>query len=230
VWSLSAGAADARQVFSGDTHNWLRAVGKLQVPGQRYREGRRSHYVEDCSATLVSRPGRSSADTIITAWHCLEWYNDLSKPITFTAVAISGELVQREAYRLKDGGGMHADWAILRLRNAVHGRDIAALLVHPENADPHKSVTMAGFSKDDGLGAGGLVLTFDADCSITTQKRGFGDTDCTAFKGASGGAVLQQWSEEEPRLCGVISQGNGAGRSTFVPVSGFRNALNLYVN
>lgn len=230
MWSLTAGAADARQVFSGDTHGWLRAVGKLQVPGQRYREGRRSHYVEDCSATLVSRPGRSTADTIITAWHCLEWYSDLSKPIIFTAVSIAGEPLQREAYRLKDGGGMHADWAILRLRNTVPNTQIAALLVHPAMADLSRPVTMAGFSKDDGLGAGGLALTFDADCNIKAQKKSFGDTDCTAFKGASGGAVIQLSEAGEPRVCGVISQGNGSGRSTFVPVSGFRSALRRHVN
>ncbi|CAA0087722.1 Uncharacterised protein [Halioglobus japonicus] len=230
VWAITAGAADSRQVFSGETHNWLRAVGKLKVPGQRYREGRRSHYVEDCSATLVSRAGRSEADTIVTAWHCLEWYDDLTKPITFTAVSISGELVQREAHRLQDGGGMHADWAILRLRIAVPGAQIVALQVHPDRADPNHPVTMAGFSKDDGLGAGGIALTFDADCTITEQKRSFGDTDCTAFKGASGGAVVQLSDDGEPLFCGVISQGNGAGRSTFVPVSGFRNALNLHVN
>ena len=47
-------SADPRQVFSAESSPWLRAVGKLQVPGQRYRNGHSSHYLEDCSATLVS--------------------------------------------------------------------------------------------------------------------------------------------------------------------------------
>jgi hypothetical protein len=50
-----------------------------------------------------------------------------------------------------------------------------------------------------------------------------------AHKGASGGAVIQLSDSAEPLMCGVISQGNGLGRSTFVPVSGFRNAINLYL-
>jgi hypothetical protein len=229
AWTLAAGATDSREAFSGESHAWLRAVGKLQVPGQRYRDGQQSHYTEDCSATLVARQGRKRADTIITAWHCLEWYGDLSKPITFTLVSISGETVRHEAYRLGDGGGMHADWAILRLRSAVADSDVVALQIHPQIADPYQPVTMAGFSGDDGLGKQGMALTFDPACAITTQDRDIGDTNCTAFKGASGGAVVQLSSAGEPRVCGVISQGNGEGRSTFVPVSGFRNALNLYL-
>lgn len=229
AWAIAAGATDSREVFSGESHAWLRAVGKLQVPGQRYQGGQRSHYTEDCSATLVARPGRKRADTIITAWHCLEWYGDLSKPITFTVVSLSGETLRLEAYRLGDGGGMHADWAILRLRATVPDTDVAALQIHPQVADPDLPVTMAGFSGDEGMGNDGLALTFDPGCAITAQDRNLGDTDCTAFKGASGGAVVQLSSAGEPKMCGVISQGNGEGRSTFVPVSGFRYALDIYL-
>jgi hypothetical protein len=229
AWAIAAGATDSREVFSGESHAWLRAVGKLQVPGQRYQGGQQSHYTEDCSATLVARPGRKRADTIITAWHCLEWYGDLSKPITFTVTSLSGETLQHEAYRLGDGGGMHADWAILRLRSTVPDTDVAALQIHPQLADPDLPVTMAGFSGDQGMGNDGLALTFDPGCAITAQDRNLGDTNCTAFKGASGGAVIQLSSAGEPRICGVISQGNGEGRSTFVPVSGFRYALDIYL-
>jgi hypothetical protein len=143
---------------------------------------------------------------------------------------VSGESLQREAYRLEDGGGMHADWAILRLRRAVSAQQVAALLIHPRSADPDQSVTMAGYSRDSGIGDNGKTLTFDPACTITAQERNLGDTDCTAFKGASGGAVIQFSSAGEPLVCGVISEGNGEGRSTFVPVSGFRNAINLYLN
>ncbi len=230
LMAMFASATDSRQVFSGETHGWLRAVGKLQVPGQRYREGRKSHYLEDCSATLVARTGRRRADTIVSAWHCLEWYGDLSRPIIFTVVSASGEPLQREAYILGDGGGMHADWAILRLRAAFSNDEVAALAVHFQAADPAKPVTMAGFSKDGGLGNNGLTLTFDPACAITALARDFGDTDCTAFKGASGGAVVQLTDAGEPQVCGVISQGNGEGRSTFVPVSQFSSALDRYLN
>ena len=222
-------ASDRRQIFSGEPHQWLRAVGKLQVPGQRYRDGRKSHYEEDCSATLVARHGRDNADTLITAWHCLEWYGDLSRPIIFSITAVSGEPVLREAHKLQDGGGMHADWAILRLRDAIPTDQVAALQIHPQSADPERPVIMAGFSKDKGMGKGGVVLTYDSGCSIIAQNAVIADTNCTAFKGASGGTVVQIAVSGDPQVCGVISQGNGEGRSTFVPVSQFRNALNLHL-
>ena len=42
TWAIAAGATDSREVFSGESHAWLRAVGKLQVPGQRYQGDRKS--------------------------------------------------------------------------------------------------------------------------------------------------------------------------------------------
>ncbi|MEZ5571631.1 MAG: trypsin-like peptidase domain-containing protein [Halioglobus sp.] len=223
------GAADTRLVYSGHTHTWLRAVGKLQVPGQRYNDGQLSHYVEDCSATLVALPHSQQSDTIVSAWHCLENYRDVSKPITFTLWDAFGKTVQREVYRLEDGGGMHADWAILRLREPVTALQVVALPILNAAADPYRPVIMAGYSRDTGIGAAGEVLTYDPDCTITQQDHNLGDTDCTAFKGASGGAVIQLSSAGEAFVCGVISQGNGEDRSTYVPLSGFRHSINRHL-
>lgn len=227
-----AGAAertDGREVFTGNSKPWLQAIGKLRVPGQRHRDGHTSHYVEDCSATLLALPGRPDADIIVTAWHCLELYGDLSRAITFTARSTSGELLERHARRLEDGGGMAADWAILRLQTGIPRPQVAALQPHPTNADPGRPVTMAGYSRDTGIGDGGRVLSFHPDCAITGSGPGLGETDCTAFKGASGGAVIQLSRQGEPLVCGVISQGNGNGRSTYVPLETFRKSLARYL-
>jgi hypothetical protein len=229
-WSTPAQPADKRQVFSGETFPWLHAVGKLQVPGQRHKDGHTSHYLEDCSATLVSLPGRVEADIIVTAWHCLALYRDLSKPIFFTAETASGAALKRQAHRLADGGGMHADWAILGLRNAVPAQVMTALSVHPQFADSARPIIMAGYSRDIGIGDEGHVLTFDPACTIIAQDQALGETNCTAFKGASGGAVIQLFDNGEPRICGVISQGNGQGHSTYVPMDSFRNAINLHLD
>jgi len=231
LWSLPAAAQpqDNRQAFTGAVMPWLRAVGRLQVPGQRQREGRTVHYLEDCSATLVALPGRDQADILLTAWHCLELYSDLSRPILFTALTASGDRIEREALRLADGGGMHADWAILRLHQAVSTRQLPALHPLPGRVDPALPVTMAGYSRDAAVGRHGSVLSFDADCAITAQRAGVDETDCQAHKGASGGAVIQVSRAGEPGLCGVISQGDSAGRSTYAPVHDFRNLLTRYL-
>jgi hypothetical protein len=219
------GVSDSREVFSSAAPQWLRAVGKLQVPGSIYRDGRRSHLLEDCSATLIATRAGREADTVVTAWHCLVNYDDLSKPITFTLLDSGDSALQREAYRLEDGGGMHADWALLRLRTPVPAARATALLLHPGRADPGLAISMAGYSRDMGKGAGGEQLTFDPACMITAQAPGTSDTDCVAHKGASGGAVVQLSTDGTPQLSGVVSQGNSEGVSTFVPVATFRSAI-----
>ncbi|KAA1194201.1 trypsin-like peptidase domain-containing protein [Pseudohalioglobus sediminis] len=222
--------AEPRQAYHGDAPQWLRAVGKLHVPGVTYRDGYSRHQQENCSGTLVSSAGSDRADTVITAWHCLEFYRDLSRPITFTLLLADGERIAREAHRLADGGGMYADWAVLRLQRAVDVADVPALIPHPARADPARAVTMAGYSGDPGLGRHGEALTFHAGCRITRQQRGESESDCSAYKGASGGAVVQVSATGEAYFSGVISRGDGERVSLFVPVSGFRGPLNRFLN
>ena len=228
IWTTAA-AADDRQVYSGETHRWLGAIGKLEVPGQRLRDGRTSHYIEDCSATLVGHPDSRSANTIITAWHCLEFYSDLSKPISFTLNPHHDKPILREAYQLIDGGSMDADWAILRLYRAVPAGQVLALNIDTARANPRRAIIMAGYSRDDGVGAGGKHLSFDPACLITRQDPTSSDTNCTAYKGASGGAAIQLSSAGSPLVYGVISQGNGAGLSTFIPAHGFSSAIRQHL-
>jgi hypothetical protein len=220
---------DSREAYSRTSPDWLRAVGKLQVPTIKIREGQRRHHLEDCSATLVSGPDRARADTIITAWHCLEYYGDLSKRITFTLFPDSVDPISSEVYRLADGGGIYADWAILRLLQPIPAARVYPLKIHPTRADNHANITMAGYSTDAGLGRHGQLLTYDPDCMITHQSRNSSESDCRAYRGASGGAVVQVSERGEAWLSGVISQGNGAGISTFVPVAGFRAAINRHL-
>jgi hypothetical protein len=236
LWPLATAAEaampapDTRLIYTHTAPTWLRAVGKLQVPGHKYQDGRRAHHREDCSATLVALPASTKADTIITAWHCLEFYSDLSKPITFTLLPESDQRVGSEAYRVADGGGMHADWAILRLTKAIPADQITALSIHWERANAALPITMAGYSRDSGIGNHGERLSFDPGCAITRQVAGSSDSNCTAHKGSSGGAVVQVSPQGKAHICGVISQGNGVGLSTFVPVDDFRNAINQHLH
>jgi hypothetical protein len=232
--AVGAAASDtstgSRLPYTEASPPWLQAVGSLQVPGVKFLEGRRTHHRERCSATLiVSAPGRS-ADTIVTAWHCLEFYRDLSRPITFTLFQGEKREVVREAYRLADGGGMHADWAILRLFRPVAAGLAPALLVHPDEADPGRQIVMAGFSRDSGPGTDGGALTYDPACRIHRQTQTSSDTDCRALRGASGGAVVQLSARGEPLLAGVISRGDSADLSIYVPVGVFRSTLQGYLD
>lgn len=222
--------AEQRQVYSHhDSPPWLRAVGKLHVPGQTYHQGYGRHQQENCSATLVAKAGSDRASTIVTAWHCLEFYSDLSRPITFTLNLGSGAVVTREAYRVADGGGMHADWAVLKLFQAIPRDTAPALVPQSGRADRTRTVTMAGYSGDQGLGEDGAVLTYHADCRITRQAQRESASNCRAYKGASGGAVIQVNAEGKAQLSGVISRGDSQGISLFVPVAGFSGTLGRYL-
>jgi hypothetical protein len=221
--------ADPRLVRSADSPGWLSAVGKLTVSGQRLDNGRRRNHIQDCSATLVSaHPGRD-ADTIVSAWHCFEDYRDLTRPITFTLHPGPGATLSRQARLLASGGSMHGDWAILRLAAPVRHAEAQALPVHPRRASAGQPIFMAGYSRDATLGAGGRFLTYHPRCRIIEQSSADTRSDCLAFRGASGGAVVQLGDAGQTWLSGVISSGNGGDTSVFVPVARFRSTLNQFL-
>ena len=124
---------------------------------------------------------------------------------------------------------MHGDWAILRLYRPIAHEDMVALPVHPQQADTLKPVTMAGYSRDAGLGNNGQQLTYDAGCRMTAEALEGNDSNCLAYKGASGGAVVQLSNTGNPLYAGVISRGDSNGISIYVPVSRFRFALEQHL-
>jgi len=218
-------ADDPRQIWNGQQPAWLAAVGKLTIPGVKIEQGYARHHVEDCSATLVRHGESRDADIILTAWHCLEYYRDLSRPIVFAINDRDGNPLRRTARRLVDGGGMHADWAIMRLDRALPG-ELATPIV--TTAAASYSITLAGFSGDPGLGNAGAHLTYHANCSIIGEDRSALSTDCIAFKGASGGAVFGVRAKEA-QLLGVVSEGDGETVSTYVPITRISDHLDRYL-
>ena len=220
--------AGSRETYHSQSPTWLQAVGKLQVPGIKYSQGYPSNHHENCSATLITRssngvPSSAVADTIVTAWHCLEFYSDLSKTITFTLLHGTQSSFSSAAVRVADGGSMQADWAVLRLLQPVPATEIAALALLPIKADPLKPISMAGYSRNNPQ----QRLSYDIDCGITSQPdKGSSASNCNALKGSSGGAVIQLSSAGNAMLTGVISQGDSQNLSLFVPVDAFRRALN----
>ncbi|WP_157976506.1 trypsin-like serine peptidase [Parahaliea mediterranea] len=220
--------SDPRRRFSaGESPDWLRAVGRLVVPGIKLEDGRRRHHIERCSATLVQSHSGRRADTIVTAWHCLEYYEDLSRRIVFQLTDNSGQVLEFEARQLADGGNIEADWAILRLQRAVLPGTAPALAIADTVASA--PLLMAGYSRDAGIGMAGQQLSYDPACAVTHQDKTFSDSDCRAYKGASGGAVIQVGSDGSPALTGVISQGDGEGLSRYIPIGIFKRTLLGYL-
>ena len=204
--------AGDRAAFSADAPQQLRAVGKLTVPGSDRVDGERRHRDENCSAALVA------PRTILTAWHCLEHYDDLSKDPLFSLPLVPGH-PEIPARRLADGGGMDADWALLRLARPireVEPLDVVHLVAGGE-------VLLAGYARDDELGRGGDRLTWQSGCRLLdSSSRGMA-TDCVTYKGASGGVVMTGGG-----IVGVISAGDSDAQTWFAPSSGFIGPLRAH--
>ncbi|WP_439106341.1 trypsin-like serine peptidase [Congregibacter sp.] len=194
------------------------SVGKLHVPGQRYENGYARHYDEDCSATLVSdREHAPSSSLIVSAWHCLEFYRDISKPLTFETSR--GDT--RKAQLISSGGGMHSDWALLRLDAPLPSPVVLA--DHKDQAA--EALLMAGFPRRTSSQT--KILETASNCSVTGSDGRDTRSNCVLQKGASGGAVFSRGTESQ--YLGVISRGDGESQSIYVPLSRFRANINAYL-
>lgn len=212
--------ADPRQVFGAHSPQWLQSVGKLTVPGYRYKNGDRRHHQQHCTATLVS------ANIVLSGWHCLEHYTDLSQNIVFT-LPNATEKITRSARRIADGGGMHADWSLLKLNKPVNVRIASAIPVSAPYVvqTGTRALTLAGYSRDSGLGKSGQRLSYHADCAILHDEAYRVATNCVAFKGSSGGPVVYNRA-----IVGVVSVGDSERLSFYTPSRSFYRAVKPYLD
>ncbi|MDP5070543.1 MAG: serine protease [Congregibacter sp.] len=213
-----------RALAANETHTAppgaaLASVGRLHIPGQRYNNGYARHYDESCSATLITdRELAKSSNLIISAWHCIELYRDLSKPLTFETA--DGAI--RSASLLHSGGGMHSDWALLRLNSPLP----SPAFLGTENHQGAKNLLMAGYPRS--LSSSPRVLAIATDCQIIGDDGPDRRSDCVLQKGASGGAVFSV-AHPGPQYLGVISRGDGESQSIYVPLRRFRDAIRAFL-
>ena len=213
-------AADPRQVVGAASPAWLQAVGKLTVPGYRYKNGERRHHEQHCTATLISK------NMILSGWHCLEHYTDMSQTIIFTLPNTAAH-ARRTARRVADGGGMHADWSLLKLNKPIQMPIAAAVAVSAVNIGKAgtQPLTLAGYSRDKGVGENGRQLTYHAGCKISHNEVYRVATNCVAFKGSSGGPVVY-----DSVIIGVVSAGDSEQLSYFTPSGLFLSTVKRYVD
>lgn len=213
-------ATAATQASTAAVPHVLRAVGRLDIPGSRVEDGLRRHYREHCSGTLLAAPDAVAAALVLTAWHCLDYYTDLSRTIRFGLQAADGALHWLPARVIADGGSMAADWALLRLQRPLPLERFVAARVSARAPRAGDAFTMAGFPAATRTPGSRRRLRYHAGCRSTGHAGADLLTNCLARKGASGGAVFSG-----DRLVGVVSRGDGAGRSIFVPTARFRGRL-----
>jgi hypothetical protein len=221
---LSPHIGRAQQVYNGDSPAWLAAVGKLTVPGQTWDGQDWHHSREHCSATLLRQTSAAPAQYLLSAWHCVEHYRDLSHDIAFE---LPGSDRVRQARLVASGGSMKADWALLKLLSPIPA-SAAISLPLPFSAGSGENLVMAGYSSGPLGKLGSAPLSYDNDCQVLDQDQWLVSTNCQASKGASGGPVVSE-IEGEVQILGIVSSGDGVSRSLYVPVTVFARALRQYL-
>ncbi len=214
-------AADLRQNLHEQSPEHLFSVGKLLVPSEKFIDGERQAFTEECSATLLYK--RGSSDLVLSSWHCIEHYTNLGKPIIFKIPNKSNQWLERTANILKAGLSMKNDWLLLRLEQAIHN-DLTIQSLLTEKFEP--PLTAAGFSSDPHIGRNGEQLSYQEGCKLSRESLYEHQItlDCWAYKGASGGAIFS-----EGKLAGVISQGDNNGRISIVTISSILPAIERYL-
>ncbi len=208
---------------------WTESIGRLIIPSNRIKKGQHLSFKETCSASLISKKRSPSSRFILTAWHCFENYSDLSRPINFEIKDIEGNIISRIAYRWSNGGGMHADWAILKLDKEVKRSEVKPIEYLMRDISVGDSISIAGYAKDK-ISTGNRFDLNYGKCKVTEIATDIRLTDCTAVKGNSGGAVMLKIDQYNFALAGIISEGNERNISSFVPIKIFYPELQKYMS
>lgn len=183
---------DSREVVPADAPGWTRAIGRLRVRQmQADPDGDDEVSWSTGTCTLVAR------DLVLTAWHVVE--SEGRRPTGAWSVEFGYRegrcAAMRRGTAIADAVVAHSaeqDWALLRLDLRVpHLTPLSVARAVGTDA----RLSLAGYSGDDGIGAGGRVLTIDPGCATRTDLEraspdSFRRTRCFAFFGASGGPLL----------------------------------------
>ena len=205
--------ADNSQLTTRADAAWEGAIVKIEVPIVRSVKGYPRHFLERCSATIIS-PGPHPL--LISAWHCFEGYDAMASPAqTLTEDGpVPLEL-------LASGESMQHDWALLTSK--ADWIPTTWIPIARDRAEKGSRVSAAGFSRSlasDSPEIGSRrdrALVIDSDCRVTEASSPPIASSCVIQQGASGGAILGRTQSGSLRVYGVISAGDSKSVSYFYP-------------
>ena len=199
---VDAQTTDPRTPLPAHTRPWHEAIGHLQVPITRFEAA-----VDATSPNTARPPAFTRTHPIfVTAWHCLDGYDALLRPMLLT-------IGQREPVPMRvlaSGGSMSADWALLRTNEPVedlHWIPLSADPLHIGTKISAAGIAPIEISSDQRARTPSTQrrLLIHAECEVTDAYSNNGISNCVARPGASGGAILSRTHSGSVRLSGVIS-------------------------
>jgi len=238
---------DNRKIVNSKSPQWTQAIGRLIIP-TKVQMATKSGFkinIKKCSATLVNFDELQSSRIIITASHCISEYDKKVGLLRFIIKTKKNQIIQKYATIYKDSNfdpklKKSSDYAILILSSAISKKDVV-----PVNIDKRSFITLqkeykyhfaslAGFSSD--IGDYGSDLTYDPKCEISYYNKLYGESNCSGFKGASGGPVVLTTSKDKKKVeyyfIGVIShfRGKKFDEIYFAPHHIFYKSLQKAIN
>jgi hypothetical protein len=245
-------ANDPRLVRSSSSPKWLAAVGRSVSKVSTKIE-------QQCSLSIIADAPGKDGIIAITAGHCVaHWassngengFSVAHNQSTFTTN--SGKKIKRSIEKVLHAETNLGDYAIVKLNAPIKHSDIKPLLEAPmtfddlldeenntENFKPF--ATMAGFSGDKEKGQKGKVMTYHEKCLLNGGTSGKKKGYCTAYNGASGGAVVvtakivdyltdETWQENEQSYfvgsIRSIEAGDDFDKTLFTPTTHYTKVLN----
>lgn len=187
-------ANDHREIYNKDSEEFLETYGKLMISG-----------VQKCTANIVSDDAAKDSTIVTTSEHCFK-PGDEGKKITVEFTKRDGTIITRELKMITKN--KENDYAILKLDRKILNSEIKPLEISEYGASDlieevemigeDAQVTFAGYSADNFKGAKGRNLTYDQKCEIVALGRGGStSTNCIAYPGASGGAFVISYTDED---------------------------------
>ena len=196
---------DTRDIFSANSPDFMETFGKITIIT---KDGMMSH----CTGNLVvlepnygvEYPEETSFVT--TSQHCIGKRGELDYNSSYIVFTKRDGSRYKRKLSLVDASA-DSDWAILKIDRAISATVIKPLVVGPEYElvmddsemnDVETTVTAGGYSSDIFKGNRGENLTYDQQCEVVKSwGHHMTETDCIAYPGASGGALVVTGSDQD---------------------------------
>ena len=178
-----------------------RSVVRLDVPLQRSEQGRRRHFVERCSAFLISVTKQRAV--LASAWHCIDGTMTYGKGPRLHL--IDGPVAVET---ISSGGSMAKDWLLIGApREALrHLKPIAASRRPIELGEVLVAIGFGGET------ASGSRYSREVVCPVSEVGILF-TLQCALQKGDSGGLIARRQLNGQLEAVGIISSGDSQGLS-----------------
>jgi tetratricopeptide (TPR) repeat protein len=206
---------DTRKIVTSTSPLWTKAIGRLIIPTQKSATSKK---IEKCSATLINFENMEASKVIISASHCLKEFDSHAGALRFLIKSKTGKVIQKYAKVIKDSQfdikrmKSKSDYAILLLSSHINKKDVSPLIVSDKSFLQLQKFynntygSLGGFSSD--VGNFGSSLSYDPMCRLNYYNKVYAKSNCSGFKGASGGPVVLNvpfGNETKSYFVGVVS-------------------------